>query len=548
MRLVSVPDGRPVEASFKKPQTEVHPRSEITPMRHGSTESRPNISRKRKMTEQTSSDEDDDELSRPDAFLLFKDQEKVINRILTRVDNLQQEMASLRDAVTALGKQQDPTTPRATTPVRDIDLLMDNISQVSSRVGEFDAVKFEVKMMQRRIKRIEDERQLSSAETGSIGGMQPLPPKFQSSNKADPKISNKSGLSSSIVSEASLPFQTTSNDGRGPEDSSYLSGPDQAINTIDADVPLRSLEAVPSSETPHHANVSTPITNVPPPTVNNGMLPPEPSMSVEIKMSRPSPPTTILDSQEIQTELLTSLDTSRMDSPPTVLDSQGSRTIREGQVHPQKGDPSDASHDIHNSQDQSTSGAESTFVQPLDSMPSEIPPDCRIMTPGAPSRAPVVQMIQASESQTPDHAHDPVAQSEMFHKSPAPAQTLLNATPDPCPSNSTPMRTTSAAQTWTPRFRRDGSIDRRSLRHFTPAQRSEVLHVGTIESPHPQSSKRRHVRLPGARDAEGYLLKPDGSRDRRSTRVLDEARRIREGTVDPKDSWLGRRLGSREKR
>lgn len=345
MKLTTVPDGHPIEAKFKTTEKEANIRSTATPMRGVSIESRPNTSKKRRLIEHASSDVEDDELSRPDAFRLFKDQEKIINRVAASVEGLQQEMASVRDIVKGLGARQDRTTPRTFTADEDIGLLMENISQVSSKVGEVGALRLEVKMMQRRMKRMEDERRLSGEVKVVVDLVQSSHPNYQNASKTPNQETCNEGIASSQISyEARMPAQATSaqatsNDQDEQEHPFLLHGPEDAAIAVGTDVLVPSLDAVPKSKPSHQANVhstySAPSLSNLPTRASDSMPSPELPTDMEVKATEIDSPPILIDSQDVQTEQSPSqeINTSNIGSPPTIIDSQDVQselpTIRE---------------------------------------------------------------------------------------------------------------------------------------------------------------------------------------------------------------------------
>lgn len=90
-----------------------------------------------------------------DPVLILEEQRRDIDRIMASVDILQQDMISLKDSIEHLEHRRDQASHHF---VEDVDILTDNITKVGSRLGELDALKLEMKMMQQRIKRMEESR------------------------------------------------------------------------------------------------------------------------------------------------------------------------------------------------------------------------------------------------------------------------------------------------------------------------------------------------------------------------------------------------------
>lgn len=121
----------------------------------------------------------------PDTRQLVKRQEGDINIILQTLETLQKEtksfqkeMKSLKAAVNDVrSRQNEQQTPEMS---EDIDLLTETVANISGKVGEIDALKLESKMMQSRVKRLEDEKR------GLQAGMEPPPTPRSASNSARP--------------------------------------------------------------------------------------------------------------------------------------------------------------------------------------------------------------------------------------------------------------------------------------------------------------------------------------------------------------------------
>ena len=121
--------GRPTATSQKCP----------APQRRGSEVEDP---------EAPSSDQVFDPIIAPtaDPIPILEKQRKDIDRIMARVDNLQQYMISLNKIV------------KSHNLVENDDLLTHNIINDGSRLSELDSLKLEMKIMQQRIKRMEESR------------------------------------------------------------------------------------------------------------------------------------------------------------------------------------------------------------------------------------------------------------------------------------------------------------------------------------------------------------------------------------------------------
>ena len=113
---------------------------------------------------------------------LVKRQEGDIKVILHTLETLQKEVTSFQKELKSVKgavndirvRQEEQQSPEL---FEDIELLTETVANVSNKVGELDALKLESKMMQSRVKRLEDEKR------GHQTGMEPpATPKLSSSN------------------------------------------------------------------------------------------------------------------------------------------------------------------------------------------------------------------------------------------------------------------------------------------------------------------------------------------------------------------------------
>lgn len=116
--------------------------------------SKPGTAKRNLSYDLVSNESDADVAARHGNVSVQREQENDISQILNSVTRLQQEMASVKQAIDVV--QNRPSQSHKSGG--DLDLLTESISNVSSRLGELDALKLETKMMLWRIKRIEDER------------------------------------------------------------------------------------------------------------------------------------------------------------------------------------------------------------------------------------------------------------------------------------------------------------------------------------------------------------------------------------------------------
>lgn len=88
------------------------------------------------------------------------EQRNDIHRLFTMLDDLQDEVSSMRrrwDFMAKTGLPDGDLNPRSTAGYEEeLDLLADNVSQIGDRINEIDPLKLEVKILKRRIQRLED--------------------------------------------------------------------------------------------------------------------------------------------------------------------------------------------------------------------------------------------------------------------------------------------------------------------------------------------------------------------------------------------------------
>lgn len=100
-----------------------------------------------------------------------------IHRLFTMLDDLQDEVSSMKKDVKGITAKTrvpggDPDqTPRAAAGFEaELDLLADSVSQINDRVNEVTALRLEVRMLKRRIQRLEDGSILTQS-THTITGL-----------------------------------------------------------------------------------------------------------------------------------------------------------------------------------------------------------------------------------------------------------------------------------------------------------------------------------------------------------------------------------------
>lgn len=96
----------------------------------------------------------------------FEEQRRDIDRIMAAVNILQQDMISLRTLV----ENRRPQPSR--NSFSDVDIPMENITNVNCESNELDALKLDMKIMQQRIKRLEESRLEARRSSTVLGSAQ----------------------------------------------------------------------------------------------------------------------------------------------------------------------------------------------------------------------------------------------------------------------------------------------------------------------------------------------------------------------------------------
>ena len=101
------------------------------------------------------------ENSSANVSLLLNEQRKDIDRILRSLDELQHEMKSVKKSVSELratssASLDGPSAKSGFAYEEELDLLADSVSAVASKVNEVDGLKLEIKLLKRRLQRVEE--------------------------------------------------------------------------------------------------------------------------------------------------------------------------------------------------------------------------------------------------------------------------------------------------------------------------------------------------------------------------------------------------------
>lgn len=165
--MKSIISGNLVEMKTKQRQNNATETSQTDPLARRPNRSRPTSSQKHPEPQRRGSEVRDTEACSSDQVLdlsippiansipLFEEQRRDINRIMAGVSILQQDVSSLWEHFERFEGRRDHASHDL---VREVGIPTDNTTKASSRPSELHALKLEMKIMQQCIKRMEESR------------------------------------------------------------------------------------------------------------------------------------------------------------------------------------------------------------------------------------------------------------------------------------------------------------------------------------------------------------------------------------------------------
>ncbi len=110
-----------------------------------------------------------------DTSNILSGQRRDIDRILTSVEGLQTQILDMKNAIESLKANKNPensgeVSPRDSNFAEEIELLTENISNISSKVHGIDGLRLELKMMKRRVQRLEHGN-MSTQSSHTVTGL-----------------------------------------------------------------------------------------------------------------------------------------------------------------------------------------------------------------------------------------------------------------------------------------------------------------------------------------------------------------------------------------
>ena len=475
-------------------------------------------------------------------ILVLEDQRRDINRIFEAIDSLQDEMSSIKDSIQNI--QDRPSE----TFAGEIELLTENVSKVSKGIGEIEGLKFEIKMMQQRLKRLEEANSHRRTFSGTVDTR-------DSSRETTP-----------IATRHLSPYLTPHNQ-HGPSREDTTVGPDVGSRLLSRGLferfagshPLRNVEHIfdrpPSRDGNHVPSEGLQLSNTPVPSGNadgaanetqrsNATAAKDHSKSYTDQRLKSSDPLPNIANGQIETSQRSAFSAHNMQSLATGVDSNA---VSEAQPKPGKS-VHDMDYPMHENEEVEVISGQPQLRAPEGSMIANnkppMPAPSAIMVPDTQERhqTPVRALAKAATPVLEKNRERVTApDTETGHgRTKRRKTTAFDETVPPRTSTESPDRSIWAADAPSIRrisgenrneqgllLRRNGKVDGRSTRYLNH-----------------EKDKRSHRPAQGPRDAEGYLLRPDGSRDTRSVRIIDSAKKNKRveieqaGATIPIDSQL----------
>ena len=463
-------------------------------------------------------------------MLALEDQGRDINRIFEAIDNLQDEMGAIKDSIQNI-QDRPPETFAG-----EIELLTENVSKVSKGMGEIEGLKFDIKMMQQRLKRLEEANSSRRTFSGIVGTRDPsrettpIAPRYLSPyatprsqygpSRGDTTVGRNLGsrLPSRSFSErltGGHPLRNVEHIFDRPPSRDGYQMPSEGVQSLNNQRPPGNVDK-PANETQRSQTAATP----------------DPSKSYTDEKLRSSDP---LANGHEESFPRNAFSAQAMQSNATDVNFNAV-----SEAHPR---PWTSVHDTENVVQ------ENEEVEVIRNQPHLRDPQDSLVANNTPER-PIPCAIMVSDIQ--EHQQTPIIASAN-NATPAAEKSKEHVTaPDTeTGRGTTKRRKTTAFDKAVPRagstespdhsiwaahipserrvsgekrneqgllLRRNGKVDRRSIRYLSH-----------------EKDKRSHRPAQGPRDAEGYLLRPDGSRDTRSVRIINSAKKKHKSAETEKD-------------
>ena len=453
-----------------------------------------------------------------DPMLELENQRRDIDRIFEAINSLQAGLSSVKECIGNI---------QVDGHAREIELLTENVAKVSKSVGEVEGLKFEMKMMQQRVKRLEE----ASVTTSN-------------SPRNPASIPDLARATTPIATRQFSPFRT-------PRSHNELSKEGSSIGQdVGSGMPARSLHERLSAGHPlrivEHISAVHPISDAKDGSYER-FQPVElqkPSTTVNVDAGRmqmgtslDTPAFSLSYTDEVQKSFDPRSDTANGTSPPEVAAQSTVQNAHSASVIEAGVGPGTSERDGERFAAQKLEDVEVTGFQlqhPFSQAPilANPQPQTQIRAPPA-LMVPNPHKTRQSPTHTPSTPATPATSgSNEYGATANDAYSKRRYTKRPKITNSDEAISRSGSEytreysLWTADtqparslsnekrneqgllLRRNGKVDGRSMR-YRPLE----------------EQKRRHRPKQGPRDTEGYLLRSDGTRDIRSVRVIDSAKK-----------------------
>ena len=401
---------------------------------------------------------------------MLRRQQRDISFIFKAIESLRQEMGSIAELAEEVRIRQDeiPTDRGAFLP-EDVQLLTENITRVNRKMGDLESLRFELKVMKSKVKRLEEEKRTATAPK-----MDPPPPPRQAMRQSTingKRIEERPKPSSSDHDYSNMQIDPSLTDPAGPPNHHHSNSP----------ISVRK-------ELVQQAQSSQPAADSQSPPV-----------------SFPAPPRHFAESARRArafNHALSQLRSPDGEEDALGLDQNGAYSPRLDSEPEYLGDesPEGGASELDEDEDDGDSyqpRRPGAMARGRHSLPTRmLPPHPRHLNGGG---------TNGGGSKQKTHHHHQQSKKRRRTASPAPSEvsSILDASHPNYRSiwaPEGPLRNERGLM-----ITRDGRIDGRSLRF----------------------EGKGHYKREGPRDAEGYLLRTDGSRDKRSVRIIDAMKKRR---------------------
>ena len=452
----------------------------------------------------------------------LESQRKDIDRILETVSNLQGDMNFIKDSISNIQTRQPGAFAQTQNFAEEIDILTENVSKFSKGLSEVEGLKFDIKMMQQRLKRLEEDRlrkrtSFTAAEHTQDPTRFSTPmPAVKASPQPTPRNQTKLSRESFLNSRDPFSRNSSRNFSEMPSGGHPLRNEHQFSD--DCDDKNGTYEPYEDSRPSNHQTHTDTTrgnangeTHPMPPSNTAEMPPPRPTYTpLDPRLSDTPQSSTNGYAENLPRPAFTAHATQPTNHPKLTPGIQEASTI-----------PRYPSEGLHISDDEQVDVIQ---LQPQYSPPPQMPaPQAQMVsnsserrhrrtsvpthlptppgwqgTPGTGAETNIEPNRSKRRKTTAFGETDPGSLS-----SPAPATSIEAANARQSPSSSGSLRNEEGLL-----VRTNGKIDERSIRFVSQSK-----------------EKRIHRPTQGPRDAEGYLLRSDGTRDVRSVRIIDASKR-----------------------